>query len=65
MEKQPQMKIDDFHFLLIKMTHTSPHIMKRRQPSLTPYPVCAGEKIFYTLLNVDETTQNTAEPVSN
>ena len=65
MEKQPLMKISDFHTLVIKMTHTSPHIMKRIRPSLTPYPVCAWEKILCTLLNVDETTLGTGEPVSH
>jgi hypothetical protein len=65
MEKQPLMKITDFHSLVIKMTHTSPHIMKRHRPSLIPYPVCAWEKVLCTLLDVDETTLNTEEPVSH
>jgi len=65
MDKQPQMKIADFHSLVIKMTHTSPHIMKRHRPSLTPYPVCAWEKILCTLLDEDETTLNTGEAVSH
>jgi hypothetical protein len=65
MEKQPLMKIADFHTLVIKMTHTSPQIMKRLRPSLTPYPVCAWEKILCTLLDVDETTLSTEEPVSH
>ena len=65
MGKQPLMKIADFHTLVIKMTHTSQHIMKRHRPSLTPYPVCAWEKILYTLLDVDETTLSTDEPVSH
>ena len=65
MVKQPLMKISDFHTLVIKITHTSSHIMKRIRPSLTPYPVCAWEKILCTLLNVDETTLGTGEPVSH
>ena len=65
MVKQPLMKISDFHTLVIKMTHISPHIMKRIRPSLTPYPVCAWEKILCTLLNVDETMLGTGEPVSH
>ena len=65
MVKQPLMKISDFHTLVIKMTHTSPHIMKRIRPSLTPYPVCAWKKILCTLMNVDETTLGTGEPVSH
>ena len=47
------------------MTHTSPPIMKRHRPSLTPYPVCAWEKILCALLDVDETTLGTGEPVSH
>lgn len=65
MEKQPLMKLVDFHSLVKKMTHTSPHIMKRHRPSLTPYPVCAWEKILCTLLDVDETTLCTGESVSH
>ena len=65
MVKQPLMKISDFHTLVIKMTHTSPHIMKRIRTSLTPYPVYAWEKILCKLLNVDETTLGTGEPVSH
>jgi hypothetical protein len=65
MEKQPLIKINDFNSLVIKMTHTSPHIMKRHRPSLIPYPVCAWEKVLCTLLDVDETTLNTEEPVSH
>ncbi len=65
MEKQPQMKIADFHSLVIKMTHTLPHIMKRHQPSYTFYLICAWAKILCTLLDVDETTLNTEEPVSH
>ena len=56
MEKQPLMKMVDFHSLVIKMTRTPPHIMKRHQLSLTHYPVCTWEKILCTLLDVDETT---------
>ncbi len=41
MEKQPLMKIADFHSLVIKMTQTFTQIMKRLRSSLTPYPVCA------------------------
>ena len=59
------MKITDFYSLVIKMTHTSPHIMKRHRPSLIPYQVCAWEKVLCTLLDVDETTLNTEEPVSH
>ncbi len=51
--------------LVIKMTHTLPQIIKRLRPSLTPYPVCAWEKIFCTLFAVDETTLSTKEPVSH
>ena len=65
MEKQPLMKMVDFHSLVIKWTRSPPHIMKRHLPSLTPYPVCAWEKILCTLLNVDETTLGTGEPVSH
>ena len=59
MEKQPLMKMVDFHSLVIKMTRTPPHIMKRHQLSLTPYPVYAWEKILCTLLDVDKTILNT------
>ncbi len=65
MEKPPLMKIADFNSLVIKMTHTSPHIMKRHRPSLIPYSVCAWEKILCTMLDVDETTLNTGEAVSH
>ena len=65
MEKQPLMKKADFHSLVIKMTHTSPQIMKRLRPSLTSYPVCALEKILCTLLDVDATTLSTEEPVTH
>jgi len=65
MEKQPLMKIVEFHSLVIKMTHTSPHNMKRHRPSLILYPVCAWEKILCTLMDVDETTLNTGEAVSH
>ena len=65
MEKQPLMKIADFHSLVIKMTHTSPHIMKRHRLSLIPYPVCAWENVLCTMLDVDETTLNTSATVSH